>query len=59
MSRYFRAGKVPAEGAKRRTHTRQRQEQARARFGEVPGGVILRGWRRFGRLGETVFWELP
>lgn len=42
MSRYFRAGKVPAM-KKEDTYSGKGREQERACFGEVPGGVILRG----------------
>ena len=54
MSRYFRAGKVPAM-KKEDTYSGKGREQERACSGEVSE----RGWRRFGRLGKQVFWELP
>ena len=46
--------------AKRRTHT---QAKARSRkelvLGRCLGEWSWEGWRRFGRLGKQVFWELP
>ena len=59
MSRYFRAGKVPAM-QKGRYVLRQRQGAGKSLFrGGAWGSDPERGWRRFGRLGKQVFWELP
>ena len=45
MSRYFRAGKVPAM-KKEDTYSGKGREQERACFGDVPGGVIRVGLER-------------